>query len=346
MSLAAVLGSVTLHASDVRAQTDEERSGARAAATQGAEAYNEKRYSEAVDLFSRAESLVHSPLHLMYMARSLEKLGKLVRARELYLKVTREQIPANAPPAFSRAQADAQTELSALEPRLPYITVQVEGAGAAPVTVLMDGIKVPPALVGLPRPVDPGDHKIIAQAEGLQSNEASVKVDEGKREIVTLTLQPAGSAAAPTAAAEAPPETMPGAAPIGVDTNMSTGGSNGLKIGGFVALGVGVVGLGAGTFFLLQKSSKQSDADDLCTLPGGGCPASAREEIEQLDDDAKSAGTLSAVGFIVGGVGVATGVTLLILSGKSSAPEQARLEHKPGVRPWVGLGSAGVQGRF
>ncbi len=44
--------------------------------------------------------------------------------------------------------------------------------------------------------------------------------------------------------------------------------------------------------------------------------------------------------FIVGGVGLGTGVTLFVLSNKKEQPEQARVE------PFLGLGSAGVRGSF
>src|SRR3954451_11899470 len=87
-----------------QAGEDEDRAGARAAATEGAKAMEEGRYEQAIDLFTRAESLVHAPPHLVYMARSYVKLGKLVRASETYLKVTRETLPSNAPKAFTDAQ--------------------------------------------------------------------------------------------------------------------------------------------------------------------------------------------------------------------------------------------------
>ena len=78
------------------------------------------------------------------------------------------------------------------------------------------------------------------------------------------------------------------------------------------------------------------------TLPGGGCPSNKRAEIESLDSDAKSASTLSIIGFGVGGVGIAAGVVMLVMSGKSESSAAAR----PAVYPWVGANSAGLAGRF
>src|SRR5882672_8884200 len=92
---AALVGSLAV-SQTAFAQTDEQRSGARAAATQGAQAFSEKRWADAIDLFTRAESLVHSPVHLLYLARAYEKLGSLVKARESYIKITNEEQPAGA----------------------------------------------------------------------------------------------------------------------------------------------------------------------------------------------------------------------------------------------------------
>jgi hypothetical protein len=43
---------------------------------------------------------------------------------------------------------------------------------------------------------------------------------------------------------------------------------------------------------------------------------------------------------VVGGVGIATGATLFVLSSKKQEPQAARVE------PFVGLGSLGVRGAF
>ena len=56
---------------------------------------------------------------------------------------------------------------------------------------------------------------------------------------------------------------------------------------------------------------------------------------------ALAAQTLAIVGYAVGGLGVAAGVTLLLLDRSSS--ESAS---KPRVVPWVGYQSAGVSGTF
>jgi hypothetical protein len=62
--------------------------------------------------------------------------------------------------------------------------------------------------------------------------------------------------------------------------------------------------------------------------------------VNSLTDDYKSKSTLSVVGYAVGGAGLITGITLLVLSGSKHSESAA------GVTPWIGYQSAGVSGRF
>jgi hypothetical protein len=341
------------------AATDEEKAGARAAAEQGAKAMQDGRYDVAIDLLSRAEALIHAPTHLVLLAQAHERLGKLVKARELYLRVSREDFAPEAPAAFKQAKATAAKELTALESRIPYVSVVVQGAGAANVRVTQDGVRVPDALVGVPRPVDPGEHKLQAVADGMESTVNTVLVREGARETVVLTLQPrdvtasgppatapvrpAGATAAATPAA-APAQSPGSPAPEGRDTaTTSSSGTSALRIASYAALGVGVVGLAVGTVFLVKKSGATSDANktfDECNPRG--CSTSERASIASFDDDANAAKTNATIGYVVGGVGVVAGVTMLVLDLSKSSPKPAAAS----IQPWIGYQSAGLSGTF
>ncbi|HEX4341402.1 MAG TPA: hypothetical protein VH062_36085 [Polyangiaceae bacterium] len=344
---AALVGVIAVSA-PASAQSDEARAGARAAATQGAQAFGEKRWADSVDLFTRAESLVHSQVHLLYTARSYEKLGQLVKAREAYIKITNEDLPAGASQPIRSAKADAEKELEALEPRVPYVSVVVQGVGPKPVTVTMDGVQVPPALIGVPRPVDPAEHKFEAVAEGMDSAVSSIVVREGRSETVVLTLHPtagappgAGEPVPAVAATSTPPPGPLATTPPPPEADTSKPSISPLT---WVAFGVGAVGIGVGAGFAVSSSSKVDDANKLCTAgpSGNACPSSsAATRAASLDDDARSAKTISIVGFVVGGVGLATGATLLVMGLTHKQPATAA-----SIEPWVGFGSAGVNGRF
>jgi len=340
------------------AQSDEQRAAARELATAGVEAFKEGKYEQALDSFNKAESLFHALPHLLFIARAHAKLGQYVKAREAYMKVIKEVLPANAPQAARDAQKSASSEVSNIEPKIGRVTVTVANKEQAKdVVVSIDGVALAAVLVGVPVPIDPGDHVIEGVATGLRGK-VSVRVEQGQRQDVPLTLEQDASAvppavvgvaavaAQPQPAAAPPPSTQPEpvAPPNQPSADPGTSGkTNGLRIGSYVAFGVGAVGLIGGTIFTIQAGSKTKEADDLCTLPNGACDTSVKDEVDSLDADAKSARTLGIVGFAVGAVGVGAGVTLFILSSKHS---DKAASSGPTVSPWVGFGSAGVRGTF
>src|SRR5688572_14126544 len=131
------------------AETDSERAGARAAANSGADAFDAGKYQDALAMFQRAETLVHSPVHLSYIAQCQVKLGQLVEARETYLKLKRETVPAGAHPTVKRAVDEAPANLASLEPRVPSLAIKLDGVQPGEsVEVSVDGAKIAPALVG------------------------------------------------------------------------------------------------------------------------------------------------------------------------------------------------------
>lgn len=336
----AVATSALIGAAPAHAQTDEERAGARAAAMEGVRAFQDQRWTEAIDYFNKAESLIHAPTHLLYLARAYTQTGQLVKAREAYVKLVKEQLPPNAPQAFQDAQRDGAGELAAIEKRLPSVRVLVQGASNN-VTATQDEVPFPSVLIGVPRPVDPGKYAFRAFAPGLASDTVTVDLAEGQREVVTLVLKPSNEAvvgAANGTDAGAPQ------APLHRDEGASSparpgGGSSAMTLGGYVGLGVGVLGLGAGTVFAIVSHGKRADGDELC--PGGLCRVSDKSELEALDSQASLMGQLAIAGFAVGAAGVATGVTLLLLGRETPSPAKVG-----SVTPWVGYGSAGVAGTF
>lgn len=330
------------------AQGDEQRAGARTLATEGAQAFNEGRFKDAVDLFSKAESLVHAPPHLLFMARAHAKLGQYVKAREAYLKIIKEQLAPNAPQAFRDAQAAADEERKQVEPHIGKLLVKVEGAeGAKDLSVAIDGQPFPVVLLGVPQPMDPGDHTVTATATGFKAAPASVSLKDAGSGSVVVRMEVDNSAPAPVAAPAAG-----GAAPISAAPSQapaSDGGAsqgNGMRIGSYVGFGVGAVGLALGTVFVLKSSSNRKSADsaaaELAQKCGNLCDADSPEakNVADLDDKARSAKTLGIVGYVVGGLGVATGVTLFVLSSKKDDAKAAF------VAPYVGFGAAGVRGAF
>jgi len=91
---------------------------------------------------------------------------------------------------------------------------------------------------------------------------------------------------------------------------------------------------------------RSNDADalyDEC-IPRG-CTPNEQQRIETMDEDSATAGNMSTAGFVVGGVGVVGGITLLLLA-PSDEGGGSTDSASGAIRPWVGVGSAGLSGTF
>jgi len=228
---------------------------------------------------------------------------------------------------------------------------------------------VPSVLVGVPQPVDPGEHRIEAQATGKRSQPKSVTLKDGERQQVAIRLEPDGSVAAPPTlptGAVAPPPSQPtvGAepAPSGVVTGPVTSPPDAdsgpspkqpLRTLSYVAFGVGAVGLVTAVVGFVSAGSKSKKADDLfedCKaegFPEGKCyyesdPVS--QEIVDLDKQSRNMKVLGGVGIGVGVVGVGAGIALFL----ASRPDTTKTAQAQGltVKPWVGPTSIGFSGTF
>jgi hypothetical protein len=327
------------------ASDDQARAGARAAASAGADAADAGRWQESLDYFRRAEALVHSPVHLWYMARAHRELGQLVAAREACLKVQREGLPAQASSGIKAAHEGCEEVLRQLEGRIPTLTLRIAGVpqGLA-VQVTRDGEELPSALVGIPAPVDPGEHTFVARAEGYLPEEGRVTLQEGAEEVLTLTLR-----ADPNAAASPPASTEQ---PVTATPSDSGSGWGAPPLASTIAFGVGVVGVAAGTVFALRSSSQADDADQLCGGTRSSCSldpgSSEAQRVLDLNDQAGTSRTLAIVGFGVGGAAIATGLVLWILDSGSDAGAEPKTANAPTRRwtPLVGLDRVGFQGVF
>ena len=275
-------------------------------------------------------------------AMKLERDGEAIEAYKRYLSEGGKQIEAGERAQFQRdlATLEAGMVRLTLDSDPPGARIEDERFPASGSAIRNEYTVSGPTQLG----VRPGRHRFTAKLAGHADAVWEVTLSPRQQEShafkLTETVAPAPAPAA------APPLPAPAAATAAVDTS-SAKGSNGMRIGAYVALGVGVVGLGAGTIFGLSAKSKYQEANDITNdnencPPSGPCelPAPLFDQREQLGKDGDSAKTLSLVGFVVGGVGFAAGVTLFILSNKKEQPAAAKVE------PYLGLGNLGVRGSF
>jgi hypothetical protein len=197
---------------------------------------------------------------------------------------------------------------------------------------------VEPALLGSAEPIDPGSYVIEVSAKEKKSWSQTFVV-AGSTAALVVTVPELAVDAAPATLVTPPPTPPPTnvtpAVVVTPDTGTSRGGSP-LRIVALVTGGVGVVGLGVGTAFGLVAMSKQSSAN----CPKNVCPS---DPAAQTIRDAESAGTISTIAFVAGGVLAATGVVLFVVAPKAPSTSAASLRVTPSVGPGtMGLGLGGT----
>lgn len=288
------------------AQSEMATSAARELAKQGLEAYDAGRFDEAAAKLLRAFRVVRLPTLALNAARALAKSGKLLKASELYLKAVQLEPSDDWQPVQLEAQKSAKKERRELLPRLSHLVISVKGANTDDIFVTVDSVVVPTALIGAEQMIDPGEHEILGK-RGDEEVPVKLRLAEGEKKTATLEFEEGKATAAGSSSPRAPkPETA--------TTGKSKPGDT-QRLAGWIGIGVGGAGVVFGSVTGLMAGAKRSSLQD------AGCDGVHCYEEQQSDVDAfNRLRTLSMVGFIVGGVGAATGVTLLLTASREGRP--------------------------
>jgi hypothetical protein len=269
----------------------------------------------ALAAYQAADAIMNVPSTAIEVAKTQERLGLLVEARDTALRIQRLPATSTEPRAFQQARAAADRLAGDLSQRVPSIRVIVRGPAADAVALTFDDEVIPKAAAGMPRKVNPGKHVVAAQAEGYERATAELAIQERENRELVLVLPASKEAARKTPSvarddrAAAPNFAPPAdagdrqAAPSGTSPLVYVGGA------------VGAAGLVAGTIFGITELGRTSKAEALCQ-PGND-PAPCSAEL----DSAHRLATLSNLSFGVGALGAAVAVFALLR--KPSQPSRS-----------------------
>lgn len=252
---------------------------------------------------------------VLNLADCYEKVGKLASAHTRFRQaqeLSREKDPARSDEARKRAEL--------LEPRLSTITL-IPPAHPEGARVWIDGVESPARDWGKPLPFDGGSHEIITQdARGKRRTSSTFVPQSGAR--VTVPIESAEPPSAAPAVVPPPSETVSPPPPPPPSEPAPEEGSTTRTLG-FVLGGAGIVAVGVGAVTGIVALGASSDLKDACaSYPQ--CPGDRRGELVDLDDRARSFGTISTVAFIAGAALVVTGAVLLFTAPSSRRGQLGR----------------------
>lgn len=323
-----------LAAPGARAQsTAADKAAAEALFDAGKRALADGKYPEACHKLEQSQALDPGIGTLLYLADCYERVGRTASAWATFRQAASE---ARAGRQAARARVGTE-RADKLEGKLSKLTISV-----APEDLSIEGFelkrgtdKVERALFGVAIPVDPGSIVLSASAPGYKTwtETVSVGADAAKVAVAVPVLEKDMDAVAPAPtpppsapAAAAPPSAPPppSSAPPAADTG-TTGSTQ--RTVGIVVGAVGVVGIGVGSYFGLRAYQKNHDAKDLC--PGGRCTS---PDGVTYTDDARSAATVSNIGFGAGAALLAGGLILYVTAPRH-APRAASVRFAPALGP-------------
>jgi hypothetical protein len=249
-----------------------------------------------------ADSYQKNPLPgaLFTLAECEAKRGRFataVKRYEEYLAVF-ARLPRDKQAKQHGRDGLSTTQIGALTPLVPRVTIVLGAAPPAGVVATVDGVPVDAAALGTPIPVDPGDHVVFVQAPGGSPVEKRFTVDKGDQKTVMIDVTPKPPPV------EAPPP-----------------GPGGLRIAAFVTGGIGIASLAVfavtGGLVLAKKGTIQQD----CKIDGTTGVASCNAAGLAAGNSVGPLGAASTGTLIVGALALGAAVGLFIAA--PPAPKQA-----------------------
>ncbi len=307
-----------------RAAGPEDEAKAKALFDEARDLVKDGKWAEACDKLAASKRLVPRMLTTYRLADCHEHVGKTASAHAGFVEAAE----------LAKAVGDADKRQDALarakqvEAKLSRVVLDLPADPS--ITIRIDGVSIAPALVREKLPLDPGEHELVASADGKKPRTTTFTVPEGPA-LTHVAVEPLEAAAtesekpAPVVVAPPPTDGLP------ADTGPTT-----FKTVGWATLGVGLVAVGLGTYLGLSAKSLDDDAAKLCE-PRGCTP-----EGKALNDDARARGNVATVVFTLGAVAAASGLAMVLIAPSKSSKTTAT------VSPWVAHtgGGLGLQGRF
>jgi hypothetical protein len=272
----------------------------------GREAAQRGDWATACPKFAESQRLDGAPGTLLNLAACEAHLGRLASARDHYQAALGAMSSRDDRVAFTKRQ------LADLDGKVPHLTLSA--TNLPPGTKLSrDDAPVADALLGVPLPLDPGEHTVVVSAPGYVGRTIVVTLAVGETRTVAVD---AGVPVAPPRPAAVAPVSRPAsvsklrveAAEVDVKPHGNPRHAIGVVMG---AAGVVGLGLGAVAGALVLRDRGIVDDPNHCNQVTRACDAAGTAAAS----DGRTWTTVNTVGLAAGGGLLAAGIVVFLTGG-------------------------------
>jgi hypothetical protein len=179
--------------------SDAQRVTARELGREGLRALDAGDMATADERLTRAIELYDAPTLRMARANARMRLGHMIAAGEDCRVVMRWPKVAGEPGIYNSTRQQAREMLVRIEEEIPHLTLIVRGK---PASITVGREAWPKPMLGVPRPLDPGDHAIRVTTAAGAVVERTVSLRPGGSETVTIDTPPESELVSPLASVE------------------------------------------------------------------------------------------------------------------------------------------------
>ncbi len=280
---------------------------------QARDAIHHGDYATACPLLAESQRLDPSTGTLLNLGTCEEHEGHLATAWAAFRSLLDTTPEGDERAVFARAR------VAALEPRLAWLRLRVQGDPSAPLTVSLDATPLGAASFGVQLAVNPGTHVVVLDAPPREKRTITVVLQEGQHEDAVLEV-PAlpSSSTRSSSVADRPASAARRSVPW--------------PTVGIVTASVGGAGIVAGGILAGLAASKNADSN-ASGVPGGPCvgnvcPPTALAERQS----ARSLGSAATAAFIFGTSLVAAGTVVWVVG----------RHRQPASSPHIGFAVSGM----
>ena len=271
----------------------------------GVEHLRAGRYEQACAAITESQRLDPQAGTLFTLAQCEAKRGRIATAIARYHDYL-ALVPAmmmSKRTAHLKRERIARAEVAALGPLVPELTIALRPKAPPGSVVKRDGVVLSAAMLGVPLPIDPGQHVVSVKVPGGPWTETRLSMAQGEKRSLVVEGKPP----APPPPASAPPGT----------------GTSGQRVAAYVTAGVGAASLVVGGVMGGLTLAKRATIHANCGVDG----VKTKCRNQQGADAGNSAQTTALVSTIGFGVGLAALGTALVL--RLAEPKRAKAPAGP-----------------